>query len=514
MNLDSGSLSLEQKIGQMLMFGFTGYEPSGEFLELFKKNHLGNIVFFARNIKNAEHLKVLTQQFHFKTDIPPFLAIDQEGGTVIRIFEGASLLPGNMAVASTGEPELVRKYGEITGRELRALGININLAPVLDVNKPENPGIGVRSLGEDPETVSGFGVEMIKGMKSEGIFTTAKHFPGLGSADFDTHLEFPVINRSMEQLESVDLVPFKNAVDSGIDLVMTTHAGYPAFSKSSKVLPATFTKEILTGYLRDKMNFQGLIITDDLEMGAAMKSIGYADGLIKAVNAGADILCVCKDINLQKEAFSILKDAVDNNIIPESRIDESIKRIFRFKQKLISNRDNFFAENINNLVHEHAPAVKKIIRKSVQVYDPEGILPLQSDNDTEYLILYPKLREFSPVEEQQPLYGRIEKLIESELSSKINCEFLQYNLTPNEETTSEIKQKTENYNKIILFSFNAHLESGQKSLITDLSERTERFILFMLRNPYDRFVSNRITASVAVFAPLEGTVKAGIDRLF
>jgi len=158
---DIRSLTLEKKIGQMFLFGFSGKEPTQEFHNLIDHFHIGNIIFFSRNFSDAAQLRMLCKSFYDGFAIPPLIAIDQEGGVVTRIMKGATLLPGNMALAATGEPDLSRKCGEIIGRELRAIGVNLNLAPVLDINKPENPGVGVRSFGETPDLVSRYGVEFI-----------------------------------------------------------------------------------------------------------------------------------------------------------------------------------------------------------------------------------------------------------------------------------------------------------------------------------------------------------------
>ena len=514
MALKTSSLTLEQKIGQMFLFGFQGRTMSGEFLNLLHQNHAGNIILFARNFEDARQLRALCTNIYKEFALPPLIAIDQEGGVVTRITRGATLLPGNMAIAAASEPALARRYGEITGRELRALGVNLNLAPVLDINHPENPGIGVRSFGDSPQIVAEYGREIILGMKSQYIFTTGKHFPGIGAALLDTHFDMPVIDKSMEELETTDIQPFRTAVEAGVDCIMTSHAGFPAFTPERTPTPATFTKEIITTYLRKTLGFSGVVITDDLEMGAAVKSTGFKKSITAAVKAGADMLCVCHDTKRQKLAVQTLATAVRKGEIPVQRINESVERILSLKQQFMNIYDRFFSEDIDDLVALHAGPANEITRKSITLFDPAGAIPLRLQPHEKLLVIIPRFHENEEL--RLPLSaGELEKIIvETVRQFHSNTQQEKYSQPPTQEEKTVLHEKASASGAVILYSYNAHLDPRQKSLVRMLAPIQKLTVLMMLRNPYDRFISPDIKTAVALYAPIKPTIEAGINRLF
>ncbi|TCO68672.1 beta-glucosidase-like glycosyl hydrolase [Caldanaerobacter subterraneus] len=288
-------MTLEEKIGQMLMIGFPSAFYDDHIRELVTSYKIGNVILFSRNVQDARQVMDLCTDIQKEaienTGIPAFISIDQEGGMVTRIYRGATYLPGNMAIGATKDPENAYKVGEIAGRELRTIGININFAPVMDVNNnPLNPVIGVRSYGENPEDVANFGINYIKGLQKEGVIATAKHFPGHGDTTVDSHLDLPKVNHGKDRLYEVELYPFKKAVENGVDAIMTAHILFPALEDSK--VPATLSYNILTRILREEFKFDGLIITDCMEMNAIAKYFGTQKAASMAIKAGADIVLV------------------------------------------------------------------------------------------------------------------------------------------------------------------------------------------------------------------------------
>jgi len=420
-----------------------------------------------------------------------------------------------MAAAATGEPKLVFSYGEIIGRELRALGVNVNLAPVLDVNNRENPGIGVRSFGDSPETVIRYGREITKGLQSQYIFATAKHFPGMGFARLDTHFDFPVIEKPLQELESTDIAPFAAAVDAGIDCIMTSHAGFPAFTPDKQALPATFTPEIISDYIRNKLGFTGVVITDDLEMGAAVKNFSFTESILAALNAGADILCVCHSYDRQCEAIKTVVNGVKSGNIPEIRIDQSIHRIFTLKRKFETHRVKFLKEDIDTLVTEHNSRVEEIINKSITIFDQTEQLPLDLSPDKKILLVIPRLKDYTPVEELKSFLKQAEQSLLSETQkyhSNTGC--VMYTLPPDKKTSAAALEEAVNSDVILFCSYNAHLDDKQSALLKSVLNREKPLILLMLRNPYDRFISTKLKTAVALHAPMHPIIRAGIRKIF
>lgn len=278
--------------------------------------------------------------------IPMFIATDQEGGTVSRLATGTQM-PGNMALGATRDPQLTKQAALVMGNELKALGINTDFAPVLDVNvNPANPVIGVRSFSSDPQLVSMMGTAFIDGLHEAGVLSALKHFPGHGDTAIDSHIGLPVIDKSLEELWQCELIPFKAAIEQGADMVMTAHICYPQIenetygtSEGDVTLPATMSSEILTDLLRGELGFEGLIVTDALNMYAIAQFFSEMDAAKMTINAGADILLMPFDIgSLARiahagEYINGIAAMVENGEIPLARIDESVRRILETKKK-------------------------------------------------------------------------------------------------------------------------------------------------------------------------------------
>ncbi len=342
--------------------------------EMLGRDHFGGILLFAENFADAEQTLRLISELQSANQaqggLPQILFTDHEGGNVCRIpFSVRGI--GNMALGATGAPENARTTASIFGEELSALGIQADFAPVVDVNNnPANPVIGVRSFSDDPQTVAAFGCAFVEGLHSRGIMAALKHFPGHGNTDTDSHTGFPLINNTYEELQACELIPFKAAIDAGADMVMTAHIQYPQIEAETHTsvstgkqvfLPATMSKTILTDILRGDLGFDGVIVTDALDMAAIADNFSVEDTIRLTVNAGADLLilpCV-KDTNLFRLTDTYVDTAValvESGQISEARIDESVLRILRLKQKYgILNLTDF------SVTDEQIAAAKSIV---------------------------------------------------------------------------------------------------------------------------------------------------------
>jgi beta-N-acetylhexosaminidase len=334
------NMSLEEKVGQLFQVGFQSKSIDREIKDLIENYHIGGVIYFTRNIENLEQTASLSKNLqqlalNSGSGIPLFISVDQEGGKVRRI-KDLTYFPANIEIGATGDKELSRKAAAVTAKELKGLGINVNLAPVLDVNNnPANPVIGERSFGADPILVAEMGVAYIKGLQAEGIIATAKHFPGHGDTAVDSHFDLPVINHSRERLDQVELYPFKKAIEAGVDSIMAAHIYFSTIEPEAGI-PATLSKAVLNDLLREELNFDGVIITDDMEMGAIKNSFGTAAGAVKTIEAGADIVLISHSYDKQKQAIEALIKAVENGRISEKRIEESLRRIIKLKGKRIN----------------------------------------------------------------------------------------------------------------------------------------------------------------------------------
>lgn len=333
-------MTLEEKLGQVMVIGFDGLTPEPALLEMLRNYHVGGVILFARNVDSPRQVAELTntlQRAALESGHPGLLiAIDQEGGRVARLTEarGFTEFPGAMAIAATGDVENARRVAQALAAEMRAVGINTDFAPDLDVNNnPANPVIGIRSFGSDPARVAAYGVAFLEGLQAEGVLAFGKHFPGHGDTGVDSHIELPLVPHDRARLEAVEFVPFKAAMAADVAGIMSAHITFPAID-ATPGLPATLSSKVLTGLLRDELGYGGLLVTDSLEMGALAQS-GYPVPLAAAtaLEAGADLLLFSRDHALHRAAFEELRARVLDGRISEARLNEAVRRVLQAKAR-------------------------------------------------------------------------------------------------------------------------------------------------------------------------------------
>lgn len=332
-------MTTEEKVGQLLWFGLPGPEVSPEAAALVKEGKAGGFILFARNITDPDQVADLTgglQRLTFERGRPTpglFISVDQEGGLVERFKAPFTSWPGAMAIGATGNPSRARDVGAAIAQELKAVGINMNLAPDADVtNNPANPVIGVRSFGSDPVKVGEFVAEAVKGTQAEGISAVAKHFPGHGDTGTDSHLALPVIQADRKRLDQVELVPFRAAIQTTVDAIMVAHIAFPALEPDG--LPATLSKRIITDLLKGELGFQGVVVTDAIDtMKAVTDHWGKTESFIKAVQAGADALLVTESFGEQATLYDAVLQAARSGQITQERLDDAVRRSLTLKAK-------------------------------------------------------------------------------------------------------------------------------------------------------------------------------------
>ena len=359
-------MTLEQKIAQMIIIQCRYWSDDNSysditdltslnkpFADLFKRYSMGGVILFNENCKSTEQIVRLTSKLQAAAakneyQIPLFIAADQEGGKIVRLGTGTNTC-GNMALGATFDANCAYENADILGSELAAVGINVDFAPDMDVNSnPKNPVINIRSFSSDPTVVSEMGKAYIYGLMDNNIIGSAKHFPGHGDTDVDSHTGLPLIDKSYEELKKCDLIPFQAAADAGVDMIMTTHIQFPqietgtytSISTGEKVyLPATLSKTILTDILRGDMGYDGVIITDGMLMDALANNFDIYDTAELTINAGADMLLVPLDtfstetIADLEEYIDVIEEKVKSGKISEERINESVERIVELKLK-------------------------------------------------------------------------------------------------------------------------------------------------------------------------------------
>lgn len=454
-------MTLEEKITQTLMPDFRNWlvgeeevgvtELNDDIRQILADYQFGGVILFAENVVETEQTARLVYQMQasqVESDhLPLLIGIDQEGGIVNRLGSGTQL-PGNMALGATNDPEYSKLAGDIIGSELEALGINVNFAPSVDINNnPKNPVIGLRSFSSDPEIVSEHGLSYIEGIKEHNVAVAAKHFPGHGDTDVDSHFGLPVVDKSFDELMDNELLPFKAVMNADTDMIMTAHIQFPQLESETKVsdedgsdilLPATLSPAILTNLVRDEMAYEGIIITDALNMEAIANNFGEVETSILSKKAGADILLMPviirsnDDLALLDEVIQGLVDAVESEEIPMDNIDNSVRRILTLKDELGLLEDDFLSQSEDEVVTNATEIVGSEMNRANEreisnhavtlIENTQAALPIQPEADDHVLFITADPNQVPGTE------FSIERMrLEESLSSDFTYEVLTYN---------------------------------------------------------------------------------------
>ncbi|MBJ7573081.1 glycoside hydrolase family 3 C-terminal domain-containing protein [Bacillus halotolerans] len=563
-------MTLDEKIGQMLMPDFRNWKKEGEsspqaftkmneeVAGLIKKYQFGGVILFAENVKTTEQTVRLTDAYQKASPkIPLLLSIDQEGGIVTRLGEGTNF-PGNMALGATRSRINAYQTGSMIGKELSVLGINTDFSPVLDINNnPDNPVIGVRSFSSDRELTARLGLYSMKGLQRQNIASALKHFPGHGDTDVDSHYGLPLVSHNQERLREVELYPFQKAIDAGADMVMTAHVQFPAFDDttykskldgSDIMVPATLSKKVMTGLLREEMGFGGVIVTDALNMKAIADHFGQEEAVVMAIKAGVDIALMPASVTSLKDEQKLasvidsLKEAVKNGDIPLQQINKSVERIISLKIKrgiYPAQHDSSIDKKVKKALKtvgskHHTKTEQKIAEKAVTVLkNDQHTLPFKPKKGSRILIAAPYEEQTASIEKTiHDLMQR--KKIKSVSLNKMNFAEKVFN--------AEHEKQVKEADYIITGSYvvknDPVVNDGViDDTVTDSSkwatafpravmnaalQHKKQFVLMSLRNPYDAANFEEARALIAVYGfkgyangrYLQPNIPAGVKAIF
>ena len=502
---------LRHQIGQMIIAGFPSLEVDDQARALVSDYQVGNFILFARNMNTAEQVANmcggLSDMTFEKTGLAPFIAADQEGGLVSRITEGAALFPGAMALASCATEEEIRQVGKNCGEMLRAMGVNVNFAPVLDVNiEPLNPIIGIRSFGDEPQRVADLGSAMAEGMVEGGVIATLKHYPGHGNVAVDSHLDLPTNDTDPALLENTEFLPFKQSFDLGAPAIMSCHIRFP---KIDPDLPATLSPAILTDLLRKKQGFQGLVFTDCMEMEAIQKGWGSAEGAVLAVLAGCDILCISHHVEAVRDACDAIYEAVQSGRIPRARIQETYDRIVAAKTRMgLTHKQEVRAQQAHELVYapEKVELHKRLSRSSVTLISGDGSLV---KNAKAPLFLSPVTKASTGVEDAEH-----NGLSFAYLASKaLGGSFMDIDREPDQAQREQILQAAKGQDVVVLAVQNARFRPGMRNLIEELGKLDCKLMVVLLAGPWDVSYMAPADAVLCIYEYTPLSVASAVDAL-
>lgn len=515
MKWTAADLTLEQKVGQMFICGFNALTPNEHARVLIEQHQIGGICYFRRNVETLPQLAELSEALQRmaaeKQSIPLLISIDQEGGMVARIdHDGISRIPGNMALGASGSVEDCYEVGRIGARELRSLGVNMNFAPCLDVNNnPRNPVIGVRSFGEDPEAVAALGAASIRGYQEEGVSATAKHFPGHGDTSVDSHLGRASVPHDRERLNRVELYPFIQAIKHGVDAIMTAHVSFPAIEPSD--LPATLSRAVLTGLLREELGFEGLIVTDCLEMHAISKEYGIPEGAIRAIQAGADCVLVSHTLSEQTAAITAVIEAVRSGRIPMAQIDAAVGRILALKERNAKLAAELPVQPVARVSEETKQLLFDIAGRGITLVKDEGQLPLQAEEPV--AVIWPELLKATQVDEA---WSKSYTLGNALRSRGVQADDVRVGTNMTDEEVEHALQAVSGYTQIVVATYTSEsrLPEGQKKLVERLSAlEGVTLIVVATRNPYDLIDLPPVPAYLCTYENTPYYMQAAADVL-
>ena len=567
-------MTIDQKIGQMIMPDFRMWQAEGEdaqsdmtvlndeVAEIIDKYDFGGVILFAENVKETEQTLKLTNDLQDAAianeagngDIPLLITIDQEGGIVYRLGSGTAL-PGNMAIGATNSEEDARLAGEIIGRELSALGINVNFAPVFDTNNnPNNPVIGLRSISSDPQRVARLGVPMMQGMQEYNIATAAKHFPGHGDTATDSHTGLPLVDKSYEELKNLELIPFQAAVDNGVDMLMTAHIQYPQIEKDTVIskadgsevyVPATLSDDIITGVVREDMGFDGVVVTDAMNMDAISTNFGESEAVIMAIQADVDI-CLMPTILRSKadmakmdQIIADVKAALEDGTITEDMLNDSVKRILTLKEKRgildYASDTRTWEEKLANANEQVGSDYNRDLEREISadavtvVKNDDMVLPLNPKADEKVLLLGAYNNELPGME-----IGMRRLISEGVLPENVQYESIRYNSST---TIDDLKSAIDSSDYVIVISevgsasqllMSSWLTRVPTEVVNYANETGKDSVVMSISKPYDVANYPDAKAVIAVYGnkgmdPTESlrpdaaygpNIPAGIDVIF
>lgn len=508
-------MDLEHLVGQKLLFAFQGKENlSTEIIKAFKSYHPSGVTLFRPfNMGTPAQVRVLTlslQNLARELGLPLLLiATDQEGGQLMAFGDGTPL-PGNMALGATRSPELARKAGEVLGREMAALGINVNYAPCADVNiNPQNPVVGVRSFGQDPALLGELAAAMIEGIQSQGVAATVKHFPGHGDTASDSHHGLGTVPHSRERLHAVELTPFRSALQADVKLVMTAHLGILSID-GADAPPATLSPNIINGLLRRDLGFNGVVITDAMDMHAIRQGELLREDVLRAAHAGADLLLMTSDPQDQTRAYEALLQGVQKGKLSSADLQASVDRITRLKKWLAENATSPNLSVIQCV--EHMQVANEIAEKSITlVRDEKKYLPIKLEVSKRIAVIIPIPQDLTPADTSSYIQPR---LAESFREYHAQTDEFKIPYAPSEQDTSKVIEQVRAYDLIVMGTINAYAEEKQAEFVRQLLQTGKPVIVIAMRLPYDLAVFPQASTYVCTYGILEPSMRAVAKAVF
>ncbi len=500
-------------ISSQLMIAFAGHEVPAEVKEAIGARPFAGVTLFRQhNVSSRAQIRALTSSLQAAAASPArplLIATDQEGGQLIGMGDETTPFAGAMALGAVGDEVLAERVARATGRELRALGVNVNYAPVCDLaTNPGNPGLGIRSFGDDPQAVAGLVAATVRGLQGEGVAATLKHFPGGGDTAVDTHHELAMVELDREELRTRELVPFRAGLAAEARLVMAGHFAVPALT-SDPTLPASLAHEVITDLLRTEMGFEGLAITDALDMGALAQGAAQVVNAISAVKAGQDLLLGTPDSEMLQRVEDGLEQAEKRGLTDPRAREVSAARLAAVRTWLAG-----FEQPPLDVVgcSEHAALADELARRSITlVRDDDRLLPLRPSSDARIAVVQPEPTDMTPADTSSyvpPL------LAHAVLRRHAATDEFVVDSSPSDADIASLSRGLAAYDLIVLGTVSAHLLPAQAALAQEILRLGRPTVTVALRTPWDLCAYPMARTHICSFGILPPTIEALTGALF
>jgi beta-N-acetylhexosaminidase len=502
-------MSLETLVGRRLVLGLPGPELSEAGLRLFRDTQAGGLILYRRNVETPEGLARLITGLEEALGRRLLVCTDHEGGRIIMVHRAVTVFPDGLAAAAAGEPAFVERQGRIEARELRRQGVDVSFAPVLDVlTEAYSPNIGIRSYGKDPELVARFGAARIRGMQGAGLSACAKHFPGKGHAPVDAHLGLPVIDSDWSEMHAVHLRPFLAALEAGVDCIMTSHPLYPALDPTPRT-PATFSRLLVEDYLRGELGYRGVVVSDDLEMGAVRELCDVGEATVRAAQAGHDLLLVCHTEAAARQAHAALLGAARRGVLPRRGLEAAAARI----EALLGRRAERFAGGPPRPEPEGEPLARAMAARAATLVAPPPPGWRRRLNGR-VLAVFPRLSALADRIFVEPAMQDEAAWLGGALAPHgVAAEVAVVGVEPAPGEIAQAADRARAADATLLCLYDARLYPSNRALLEALAAAAPALGVVLLRDPYDAALLPAGAGAVTAYGWRRCQVEAALTRL-
>jgi beta-N-acetylhexosaminidase len=473
-------MTIEDLVGERLMIGLKGATLTDDDVRVFRDTRAAGLILYRRNFDGPAALAALLDSLESALGRRLLVATDHEGGRIVMLGTGTTIFPDNLAMGTAGEEAFAARQGQMEGRELRRLGIDLNLGPCLDVlTERYSPNIGIRSYGKDPRVVARYGVARIRGMARGGLSACAKHFPGKGHSPLDAHLKLPTIDSTPEEMRAIHLPPFVEAIAAGVEAVMSSHPVYPKLDPSG--VPATFSRRLVGDWLRGELAFKGVIVSDDLEMGAVSETCPIGEATVRAAAAGHDLLLICHTEPAQRAAAAALVEAYRDGRHPKAEGEAAAERVRRLRLSRQARREG----GPPAPEPDGRPLAQAIATRAVTEVG-RAAADLKRPLNGRVVAIFPRFSDLAPRITIEPEIADERGWVAGAFGAAgINPETVVVGIEPTPAEIAEAGERAAAADATVLFLFDAHLYASNRTLLEALQSRARALAVVLLRDPYD-----------------------------